>query len=224
MCGETKPIEEFDIRADTGGRRTECKACRRAYQRSRLPKPRLRTRYRVDAQELLPCRRCGELKPWTEFPKRGRDSQRLQSWCKSCFAAYKAERHRANHDREMRRIRRNQATRTALHRAAILQYLQTHPCVDCGESDPVVLEFDHVRGEKVLEISNMVAAGHPWSTIEIEMAKCEVRCSNCHRRITAARRRTVIAETGPAGTRLVWMVSDPGAIRTPDQQLRRLLL
>ncbi len=125
----------------------------------------------------------------------------------------------------MRRIRRNQAARTALHRAAILHYLQTHPCVDCGESDPVVLDFDHVRGVKVMDISSMVAAGHPWSTIQTEIAKCDVRCSNCHRRITAARRRAnAIGEEPSVCTPPVWMLSDPGAIRTRDQQLRRLLL
>lgn len=224
MCGETKPIEEFDIRADTGGRRTECKACRRAYQRSRLPGTRIRTRFRVGAEELLPCRKCGALKPWTEFPRRGgRGSQNLQTWCKACFAAYKAERHRLNHEREMTRIRRNAARQQAFDRAAILLYLQTHACVDCGEADPAVLEFDHVRGEKRMDVSRMVAAGYAWAAIEAEIAKCEVRCSNCHQRVTKMR-RALVTKVAEEHSVLVWMTGDPGAIRTPDQQLRRLLL
>jgi hypothetical protein len=32
-CHGTKPLEDFDVRADTGGRRTECKECRRRRQR-----------------------------------------------------------------------------------------------------------------------------------------------------------------------------------------------
>lgn len=223
-CGETKPIEEFDVRADSSGRRSECKACRRLAQRSPLPSRRIRSRYRVGTDELLECRRCGERKAWTEFPKRGgRDSDLIQSWCKACFAAYKAERHRANHEREMRRIRRNDALRAAANRAAILLHLQTHACVDCGEMDPAVLEFDHVRGVKLMDVSRMVAAGYPWARIEEEIAKCEVRCSNCHRRVTNARRRA----RGVAEERadyVWWVISDPGAIRTRDQQLRRLLL
>ena len=222
-CGDRKPIDEFDIRADTGRRRTECKECRRVYQRSRLPAARIRTRFVVGTSELLPCRSCGELKAWTEFPRRSRHSHRLQTWCKTCFAAYKAERHQRNHEREMLRIRRNQAARVALNRAAVLAYYMTHPCIDCGEGDPVILEFDHVTGEKLMDVSAMVAAGYPWAKIEAEIAKCDVRCANCHRRVTNARRRSAIAENGFAEFG-VWMLSDPGAIRTRDQQLRRLLL
>jgi hypothetical protein len=56
--------------------------------------------------------------------------------------------------------------------------------VDCGETDPVVLEFDHVRGEKKGEIAMMVRVDG-WDKIVEEMAKCELRCANCHRRKTA---------------------------------------
>ena len=54
-------------------------------------------------------------------------------------------------------------------------------CVDCGEKDHIVLEFDHVRGEKVGSIANM-AASYSISSLKKEMRKCEVRCANCHRR------------------------------------------
>jgi hypothetical protein len=64
-------------------------------------------------------------------------------------------------------------------------YLLEHPCIDCGESDPVTLECDHVRGEKRAAVSYLVTHGSPWSEVLDEIAKCEVRCSNCHRKRTA---------------------------------------
>ncbi len=58
------------------------------------------------------------------------------------------------------------------------------PCVDCGESNPVVLEFDHVCGEKHHNISDMVNQSYCIDTIKKEIRKCEVRCANCHRKKT----------------------------------------
>ena len=67
-------------------------------------------------------------------------------------------------------------------------YLRNHPCADCGEPDPVVLTFDHVRGEKKYHIANMLASGRPWQKILAEIEKCDVRCFNCHMRRTASQR------------------------------------
>ena len=63
------------------------------------------------------------------------------------------------------------------------EFLATHACVDCGEDDPMVLDFDHVRGEKAFPISR--ACRYTRQAVLDEIAKCEIRCSNCHRRKTA---------------------------------------
>jgi hypothetical protein len=55
---------------------------------------------------------------------------------------------------------------------------------DCGEKNPVVLEFDHIQDKKC-DISRMLANGLSIKTIKAEISKCEVRCANCHRRKTA---------------------------------------
>lgn len=190
-CAETKPTEEFDLRGDTGKRTTQCKACRRAYQAERYrhsaPASTRSTRM-IGAAETFRCSRCGEAKPTDAFPTRAAGSRFLHSWCKACFATYKAARHQQNHEQEMRRIRRNQAATVGANRARALGHLLSHPCVDCGERDPVVLEFDHVRGEKIADVSMMISNGWPWWRIEAEIAKCDVRCANDHRRVTKRRR------------------------------------
>jgi len=64
-------------------------------------------------------------------------------------------------------------------------YLRDHPCVDCGISDPLVLEFDHVSGMKRASVSQLTRQALPTKTIDEEIGKCQVRCANCHRRRTA---------------------------------------
>jgi hypothetical protein len=36
------------------------------------------------------------------------------------------------------------------------EYLETHPCTSCGETVPIVLEFHHVRGTKLDEVSRLI--------------------------------------------------------------------
>jgi hypothetical protein len=63
----------------------------------------------------------------------------------------------------------------------VAAYLSDHPCIDCGNSDIRVLEFDHVHGHKTDEISHLLSQRYGWPRIEAEIVKCEVRCANCHR-------------------------------------------
>lgn len=68
-------------------------------------------------------------------------------------------------------------------------YAAEHGCADCGEDDWVVLEFDHVRGKKRGDLARMANQGVSIDTLKKEIAKCEVRCANCHRRVTHKRRQ-----------------------------------
>jgi len=67
----------------------------------------------------------------------------------------------------------------------VYEYLLKHPCVDCGERDPIVLEFDHRPDtEKSFSISDITSYNFSMARIIAEIEKCDVRCANCHRRIT----------------------------------------
>jgi len=53
-----------------------------------------------------------------------------------------------------------------------------------GETVPIVLEFHHVRGTKLDEVSRLIGRGASIPALRAEIAKCDVLCSNCHRRLT----------------------------------------
>ena len=61
-------------------------------------------------------------------------------------------------------------------------------CVDCGYNEhPAALKFDHVRGKKAFAVG--VGCTYAWDRVEKEMAKCEIRCANCHAIATETRRK-----------------------------------
>jgi hypothetical protein len=67
-------------------------------------------------------------------------------------------------------------------------YLFEHPCVDCGEADIRCLDFDHrPGGTKLKEIATLMQQSASLEKIQREIEKCDVRCSNCHRRRTNER-------------------------------------
>lgn len=63
------------------------------------------------------------------------------------------------------------------HRARAITQLGGK-CLDCGNSDPRVLVFDHVRDEKQTNLARLF--GKAWSRVEAELKKCELVCANCH--------------------------------------------
>lgn len=131
------------------------------------------------------CARCKENKPVADFAWRRKARGQLDTYCRPCRAAYKQKHYAANRqtyiDRAAARTRRLAKERAEF----LIDYFLTHPCVDCGEADPIVLEFDHQQ-DKAFGIANGLRS-RSWDALIAEMAKCEVVCANCHRRRTAER-------------------------------------
>lgn len=128
------------------------------------------------------CTRCGKVKPYPEFRKRSDSKTGRTSMCTSCSRSYD-RRHYATSPERRARVKQNRSNAKRRAQQFICEYLRTHPCIDCGESDPVVLEFDHVRGKKLGSISKLRTISK--NVVKREMKKCVVRCANCHRRKTA---------------------------------------
>lgn len=67
---------------------------------------------------------------------------------------------------------------------AIIEAAKASPCADCATPYPhYVMDFDHVRGVKLFTIGSMSRATNV-ERLRLEIAKCDVVCSNCHRERT----------------------------------------
>jgi hypothetical protein len=62
--------------------------------------------------QVKTCTRCGQTKPLDHFPPvRRAEPEKLQHWCRACFAEASAHNYRSNIERERERIYRNRARR-----------------------------------------------------------------------------------------------------------------
>jgi hypothetical protein len=134
---------------------------------------------------VLTCYMCGETKPEAEFAFADMAKGTRQSHCRTCQAAYRHAHYLANRDDYVRREVARMAGYRVANRTLLLAYLLDHPCVDCGEADPIVLDFDHRDPSTKRNEVARLATTKPWPQVLAEVAKCEVRCANCHRRKTA---------------------------------------
>lgn len=56
------------------------------------------------------------------------------------------------------------------------------PCVDCGvKYPPRVMDFDHVYYEKDFNVGKFQETDKSIRELYYEIAKCQIRCANCHR-------------------------------------------
>lgn len=127
------------------------------------------------------CTKCKASKPLEEFYKNVRSKDGLQHRCIVCVKACEKEAY--GNDVRKEQIKSVNSKNSLRNQELFWQYLLRHPCVDCGESNPLTLEMDHVvrlNDGKVKRVSGMLHGGFAWRTIEAEIAKCEVRCASCH--------------------------------------------
>lgn len=173
-------------------RRFCSKKCIAEDGRSLLPK--------FDPEKEKYCSKCTTVKTRCDFRENAARRDGLQAWCMICESSYKAQHYRDNSERERKRLYRNRDIKRQEQRAFIVSYLAEHHCVDCGESDIMVLDFDHIKGVKKCNISKLLRSTCSMKRILEEIEKCVVRCANCHRRKTSKERndwRSLIGLVAP---------------------------
>jgi hypothetical protein len=134
-------------------------------------------------KEFKVCCTCKDSKSIDNFSKKSSSPDGLQNVCRSCASLHSRKHYINNIDRVKRRTKDRRKRIRPILQSIILSYLE-RGCIDCGEKDIVVLDFDHISNKK-FNVSTMVHDCVDLNKIEEEISKCEIRCANCHRRKTA---------------------------------------
>jgi|ERR671936_2466372 hypothetical protein len=100
---------------------------------------------------------------------------------------YQRRWYKANRELHMERVLKVNRRRRELGKDYV-DDLKRVPCADCGvKYPPYVMDFDHVRGEKQVNLSRLRNSRLAWPKLVAEIEKCEVVCANCHRMRTRLR-------------------------------------
>jgi len=134
------------------------------------------------------CARCGRRKPCSDFARKRTND--FQPYCRPCLSEYKKEHYQKNKEAYLASVRQRTIRLQALLRAA-----KDKPCADCGIKYPYyVMDFDHVEGEEKRGAMSRFLKRHSRRALLVEIAKCEVVCSNCHRERTYLRRKLALEQ------------------------------
>lgn len=133
------------------------------------------------------CSSCRQVKKIEEFSWRFKALGIRQGTCRECRKEQVEKWYIKNKEGHLKNVQARKRRFRQEVRQYVWEYLLNHPCIECGEKDPVVLEFHHRYG-KDKAVSVMVAGGYPIEKIQAEIDKCDVLCANCHRRKTMKQR------------------------------------
>ena len=124
------------------------------------------------------CGSCKKEKPIEEFAKNKSKKDGYANTCKICKRKQQNLWYQNHRQAQRHRIATNSRKYIEECRDLVYNYLLEHPCVDCGETNPIVLQFDHQR-DKEYEVSDLMRNVNK-DRLMLEIQKCEVRCANCH--------------------------------------------
>lgn len=139
----------------------------------------------VVSEVVRVCTRCQVAKALGEFPFKDARKGWYRSYCRSCCRAYGREHYRKNLAAYAQKAKVHSGIDRNRNRQIVADHLKTHPCVDCGERDAVVLEFDHRDPSTKSDDVGRLVHSSTVAALQAEIAICDVRCGNCHRIKTA---------------------------------------
>src|SRR3979409_591324 len=86
---------------------------------------------------------CSQQLALSEFNFKDRKRGKLHNLCRGCSRIYFRDYYARHREKFVLRSKKKNAAERQSNQARVLDFLRTHPCVDCGVADPIVLQFDH---------------------------------------------------------------------------------
>lgn len=134
------------------------------------------------------CCKCKEEKEDSEFNKRKRSKDGLNSRCRKCHREYDKTIYK-NSEKRRDTIRNCKRNKTEANRIYVRIIKESNPCTDCGIKYPhYVMDFDHLK-DKVVNVADLANSDVSTKRIQKEIDKCELVCANCHRIRTHKRKQ-----------------------------------
>lgn len=131
------------------------------------------------------CSQCGIQKPLSDYHTKDKSGIK-KAYCKDCAKLYRKKYYEQNRDKAIQYAMQSNKKKKEQLQSYVYEYLKLHSCIDCGEADPTVLEFDHRdTAKKKSGICELVLNKSSLKKLKEEIDKCDIRCANCHRRKTA---------------------------------------
>jgi hypothetical protein len=124
-------------------------------------------------------------KPVEEYPRREKTKDNLRAFCRPCHNEYKKQYYKScSFEQKEAAKARNRKYQIEL-REWISNEVKKGGCCLCGESNPICLDFHHVIQDEKSDWIHRLISQNSRKKLEIELRKCAVVCSNCHRKIHA---------------------------------------
>lgn len=134
------------------------------------------------------CNQCNLTKDIEEFGINNTQPLGKSYMCRVCRREYDKNRYKADPESNKARVYRSRSSKVQERKLLMWDLLSKAKCVDCGVTDPIVMEFDHREDSaKLYNIGAMIGNSYSWNTILKEIEKCDTVCANCHRHRTMKR-------------------------------------
>jgi hypothetical protein len=137
---------------------------------------------------MITCNKCKQKLEISFFSKNSSKPNGHNSTCKKCQQEYAKNHYILKKDYYILKSKVNKKTFYQNNLNKINKYKANQTCMYCTESDPCCLDLHHRESDKKeYTIANKLA-NFSWANLEKEILKCDVVCSNCHRKIHAGQK------------------------------------